>query len=68
MPFVGKGDHYVANSRISRRKFLETSATRGAGPVRATTRWGPLRGHLGGGNQHGKNLTHRYRGEPLFAA
>jgi hypothetical protein len=58
----------VANSRISGRKFLEVSAARGAGPVRATRRWGPLRGPLGGGKRHGKNLTHRYRGESLFAA
>src|SRR5215207_1867368 len=30
---------------------------------------GPLRrGSLGGGNHHGKNLTHRYRGEPHFTA
>jgi hypothetical protein len=29
---------------------------------------GALRGPLGGGDHHGKNLTHRYRDEPLFAA
>ena len=30
---------------------------------------GPLRrGPLGGGNHHGKNLTHRYRGKSHFAA
>jgi hypothetical protein len=29
---------------------------------------GALRGPLGGDNRHGKNLAHRYRDEPLFAA
>jgi hypothetical protein len=59
----------VANSRMSGRKVLETSAARGTRPVRATTRRGPLRGPIGGGGyRHGKDLAHRYRGEPLFAA
>ena len=58
----------MANSRISGRKFLQTSLDRGAGPMRATTRWGLLRDPLGKGKRHGKDLAHRDRGESLFAA